>query len=639
MRFYNPTPRDYRSTFVDNSLPYDFLLKAGQQKQGAIDDQYGKIEALKKTLSTLPVDSQEAAAYQTEIDNTINSLRDYTGDPTDPSFVRKVIDSSRQINSLYNEADKVYGARKTRADEILKDIDKLPNKTLSKFLRDQLREMYYTTGGKNPAQYDKASGNYSPIQDPDLFNWEEEIDQKLSNLATNVESDKIFGTYGVSNLDEFNKKYLEGTVETRDYDKIMNSLYGYANTPEVAKTLAVQRAVNYGDNFDQAYSQEQQSFTKQKIKNKKGEEVEIVRPNLNTLLGQKIDAAINARVTTKEDLNSKIFDDFEARQRGKINIENELNGPSTNTVNISAEGNADFVQTMPTELSKFYDGNGNLSFDVSVPVDKITFTSQGVAYPTDNKSPEAVQYAQNMIEAAKNIRGINNKQIQELYNKIGFKGIENYVKSYYQNVSLIRNNVQMLQPQEEQTFTQAFLGTDKKGNEDGVNYRQIKGRVTDQKGNLVKNEDITNQNTTVIAIDYNKPGMLVLASNNGEYYKLESTNQDLIRATRDVSEIKNKALSELKNPKAKNRSVIDKRVIKYQDGTSTVAETVVVRDNGFPEIKIIATSVDEKGNVKVIPLESNSIDDFEKYNTSKLLNSKSFRALIKQKEVKQEFEE
>jgi hypothetical protein len=641
MRFYNPTPREYQSTYVDTKLPYDFLLKSGAKAQEDVDLQYGKINALKKTIETLPVDSQEASIIQKQIDDQIDTLRSFEGDPRDNQFKRQLIESSRSINDLYNKANQAYGSRKQLAEDELKKIKEVKNLTQRQYLeKDYMNRYFNPQSVENAAQLDISSGKYKPLSTPDYFNYKEQIDQDLFSLAKDVDTDKIFSGYKAKNFDDFTKRWVEGTVETRDFDKILNSLYGYMQTPEVAKTLATERAVNYGEDFGQAFQQESQAFIK--IKNKKGEEMLI--PNPKTLSGQKVRSAIDARVTRKEDYDSDFIKDDLGLYKAKGKAEQELNAPTTNTVTIGTEGTGNFVDALPSELSEFYDRSGNLNFDVSVPVSKITMTSQGAIYPTDNKDPKAVKYAKNIIETAKSITGLDNEEFKNLYNKIGFKGVEDYTKSYYQNLSLVKNNIQQLQPQEEETFTKAFLGTDIKGIDKddvaaGVNYRATKGRITDINGDLVKNEDISNKNAIVTGIDYNKPGMLVLAANDGVNYRLETTNQDLIRGTKGTSELKNDVLKYLKKPNKQPNDVVSEKIIKYQDGTDVLIQAIATRENGIPNVKIVASSQSKDGKIERVPLESNSIDDFEKYNTSKLLNSSSFRALIKQKEVKQEFEE
>lgn len=630
MRFYNPTPVDYMSTFVDNSLPYDMMLKAGLAKDKAIDDKLGEINALEQYLNIegLPVDTKEIEEYKKNVNSLIDPLRSINYNSLlDPVTQRKIIESTRNIKNIHSGAIKAYGTRKQLAEAELKEIDKITNPTQQKFLKEQWNRKYFDPRfTEKSAKFNPKTGEYEGIDTPDYFNYKDKIDQDLFGLAKDVESDKIFSAYKAKDFDDFTKRWVEGTVETRDFDKILNSLYGYMQTPEVAKTLAVERAVNYGDNFDKAFQEESQPFIK--IKNKKGEEILI--PNPNTLSGQKVRSAIEARITRKEDFDSDFIKDDFKLYKAKQNDKEARDAVSTNIVTYGTEGDANFVKMLPGSLSSFYNSNGELNLETGVPVDKITFTSTRVVYPTDDKNPAAVKYAKALIETAKSITGMSDAEFSNTYKNQGFDEVKKFVESYYQDISLRKNQfIELPSKDEERNFTDKFIGVGKESN-----YKLLKGKITDINGKLVNADDadINSSNSNIAGFDYSKPGQLVVLKNDQENYTLQTNNQDLIRLTKDASDIHNKILKYLTNPTDyKKDQKIDSRTIRYNNKNIAIVETFAKRnENGLPIETIVVT---ESDNDK-ISTNYYTLEEFEKMNSNKVLKSNEFKSQA-QKERKE----
>lgn len=375
MRFYNPTPVDYMSTFVDNSLPYDMMLKAGLAKDKAIDDKLGEINALEQYLNIegLPVDTKEIEEYKKNVNSLIDPLRSINYNSLlDPVTQRKIIESTKNIKNIHSAALKAYKDRLTNAENEIKYIDKAyENPTANKFFKTNIEKSYYDPENTEySAKFDKKTGTYKPINKPKYFDWKD-IPKDFMEMGKTIETDLRDIGYSIGSIDDFNKIMQDGTIEERTKEKILGALKSRMQNPEYIKTAAGTRNVLYGEDFDTALQEEANAIYF--IEDENGKEQLQINPN--TILGSELLSTISARTTKKQKLDRKIFDDYGNRKALDKKINEELINSTASTGEINTNPNN------PARL--FFDENGN--FDATKASKVINASKELIEYGNGTK--------------------------------------------------------------------------------------------------------------------------------------------------------------------------------------------------------------------------------------------------------------
>ncbi len=327
MRFYNPTPRQYQSTYVDKKLPYEFLAGNIRQKEKDIDEQLGTIKALHTDINGLPVDIPELEAGKQQLESILEPLRNIN--PTkldDPNTARTILDTTKKYKQKAKELEDVYGTRLKMASDELKNIQSLKNEDQRKFLLNDWKQKYYNRNDQTYAANYKADGSYNPIGTPDY--WEmQDYRKQASDIADKVKSIAQQSGINLSNIPKGVDplSYILYDTKTKDIDKqkLMGALGSLTGNPDVAKSAAVERInAGLGNNFNTVFNEELNPFIKTKQKDSKGKEFETTELNNQTQVGRALNAAIMQGLMHDEDLKYTTHTSEQGKQDYGYNLEN-----------------------------------------------------------------------------------------------------------------------------------------------------------------------------------------------------------------------------------------------------------------------------------------------------------------------------
>jgi len=422
MRFYNPTPRQYESTYIDQKLPYDYLLKAGQQKQNKYDENLAKVQGLKKEIIGLPIDQREIAEKQKLIDSKIN---DFIGsipnqDYTEPGFQRKLLQTQQELSTIQRESAKAYSQRLKDVEGLKEQISKTTDPNYKQHLATQLKEYYNPNGDPNlAANYNEQTGTYNPANQLSHFDYRKrpEIDKDLIDITKSINEDKKSWLSNTGQtIDQFHTSLAKGSTEFISRSKGIQSLLAKSGDEDMIKSLLIQKNPDISPKELDALSSLELQHNK--VVDKNGN---FIGFNTSTFSGKELQSALDAAVYTKKDIDRNIIQDPLANAKHQEELASKTT--SSQSESLANTGLADITKDLE------FDSKGNLKADTKkTTVKRGGYDEFGVYDPNRidykdtgemdlNKLAEHVKIVKSIQDNHPELQGLTPKKTVEAYRK------------------------------------------------------------------------------------------------------------------------------------------------------------------------------------------------------------------------------
>lgn len=366
---------------------------------------------------------------------------------------------------------------------------------------------------------------------------------------------------------------------------------------------------------------------------------------------------------------------------------------STTPEAISLKDSGNMVNTMPLNISKFYNNKGEFTVGHSVnePIskdaaDKIANMGGWLNMDLSSESTKGekykttVDYINTLFDQSSKILGLSKKEVANKYkeenNKVdqngnklenGLNWLKTNVENHYTDLSLQKNTVATLQAPEQRGATNMFLG-----DKDNALYNIGAGEITDLSGTIqdkkslisdIRNKD-NEQGLYIKSIGFEKPGQLVISDKDSKNLYLNTNYETLKKLTKPAVEINLGSENYLKtfelteqqkqNLDVKNNiapkletyintnngmikiagEAIDRHTYPIGDVNYDVMTIISRSLSGKPETFVNVTKVDNSGNRTN---ETMTLNDYKTFTANQVIASPEFNSINKEKKKPIEF--
>lgn len=213
-------PQQYISNYVE--LPFQNILQIGAMKQQMQDQNTAEaMSYLGKNWNMLPGDNPRALELRNELESRLKDYA-YNKDFNDPNvraaWYKDRMDIAKQFspNGEIGRQQLNYDNYKAYEKDLLSKSKELgwSSDQLQQHL-NQAKNSFLTRGESGELNYFQGQGL------PNYVNQNEWLSKNLKDIAADT---GIVGLHGIGNLDELTKAFASGTIESKNANKIINSL-------------------------------------------------------------------------------------------------------------------------------------------------------------------------------------------------------------------------------------------------------------------------------------------------------------------------------------------------------------------------------------------------------------------------------